>query len=447
MSYSPVATSSSLGAPVTAGTIVGEQLELVVAIIEQLEERAIIDELGDRLFSILDETAIAGIGVDVAVKALGGRRAFVALEEPGSDQLRVAAHEGMPADFDGFTMAYGEGISGQAAAAGQIINLYPEDDATTDTGGVHEAVLAIPLRRFRTSGARRVFGVLTIVGAAEGGRFDGRAENLAGIVASHLAMALHNCRLVSSVRVAEQTRQELQLAATVQQTLLPSDLPAIEGWSVAGRCEPAALVGGDWYSHLVSDDEAWLLIADVAGHSVGSALMMGHASAALRLAVTAGGEPGGMLEHVNRAISPDLASAGLFITVQAAKLDPSDGSVVLASGGHNPAAVVRRDGSVEFLDPDGFPIGFLDEAEYDQARLRLETGDLLVLYTDGVVESRRLDGELFGDERFAELLAQSRNCSASELVDQIYSQLASFSFGTDPTDDITVVVARREATR
>jgi sigma-B regulation protein RsbU (phosphoserine phosphatase) len=125
-------------------------------------------------------------------------------------------------------------------------------------------------------------------------------------------------------------------------------------------------------------------------------------------------------------------------------LDPATGEVGYCSAGHNPPVLVRVSGAVESLDGGGPPLGILAVANYSEYHAKLESGDVLAIYSDGVTEANNAKEEEFGDERFAAVLAANRHKSASEIVAAVNQALTEFAAGSPPADDITLMVARRE---
>src|SRR5688572_20419788 len=204
------------------------------------------------------------------------------------------------------------------------------------------------------------------------------------LIAAARVTAVHR-RLRARTREIE---AEVRTAAGVQRGLLPTTPPIVPGVILGGLSVPAAEVGGDYYDFLPTSDGAVILvIADVAGHSISSGLMMAMARTVLREQATRGLAPNDALEAINAAMYGDLVNAELFITFFYARYDPATGALTFANGGHNPPLLRRAEGTLEYLDADGAPIGVLAEVGFELGRTQLAAGDLLVMYTDGVVEA------------------------------------------------------------
>jgi serine phosphatase RsbU (regulator of sigma subunit) len=264
----------------------------------------------------------------------------------------------------------------------------------------------------------------------------------ARLIAASRVTALHR----QIVAQQAELQNEISMAAGIQMGLLPTAPPEVPGVDLAGLCLPAANVGGDYYD-LILDDEGRLviLIADVAGHSIGSALLMAMARSVLRREVAEGHSPATVLAVTNRAMHHDLVNAGLFITMFCALYDPWGSRLTYANAGHNPPIVARAAGATLELDADGAAIGFLEDVDFEEKTLDIERGDALLLYTDGVVEALGVGDEPFGEERLAETVSAMAPAGATATIDAIVDALNDFTGGAHQRDDITMVALRRPA--
>ena len=409
--------------------------EMTAELLDRYEELTVLYELGASLASEFDVDRIAEIAVRRAAEATGAGKGIVALER--EDGLYAAALLGAVRLTPG-------GLTEYVARTGRELLLH-EDEPGPD--GVARdvadgAVLSVPLA---PPGDASPLGALTLATKTNGGRFSAGDAKLANAVASQLAAAVYRSRLVSSLRATEAVRRELEIAAGIQRTLLPSAPPAVEGAEIAALCMPAANVGGDYYDFVVDGEgRVSFVIADVAGHSIGSALMMAMARSILRRELAEGNDPASVLGATNGALFDDLVRSALFLTVFCARFDPATGLLEYANGGHNPPLVRRSSGGHVELDADGAAVGILRDVEFEPGALALDVGDTLLLYTDGVTEAIGPDGEQFGEER---LRATFGDLRPQELVDTLYSaSRAHAGVGSAQGDDVTLVAVRREET-
>jgi serine phosphatase RsbU (regulator of sigma subunit) len=269
-----------------------------------------------------------------------------------------------------------------------------------------------------------------------------RNDLSARLIAATRVTALHR-------KIIEQQRElqnEVAMAAGIQRGLLPTEPPVVPDTDLAGLCLPAANVGGDYYD-LILDDEGRLviLIADVAGHSIGSALLMAMARSVLRREVAQGHSPAAVLGATNTAMFGDLVNAGLFITMFCAVYEPATARLTYANAGHNPPVLARAAGGTLELDGDGAAIGFLEHVEFEELTEEIGPGDALLLYTDGAVEAMGAGDEPFGEERLAETVSAMAPAGAQAMIDAIVGALNDFTGGAHQRDDITMVSLRRPA--
>ena len=220
----------------------------------------------------------------------------------------------------------------------------------------------------------------------------------------------------------------------------------MRGARVGARCEPAADVGGDLYDLVVDrQGRLVLLIADVAGHGIGSALMMAMARAILRREIAEGKGPAAVLAATNATLFDDLANAGLFITLFCASYEPESRELVYACGGQNPPLLCSEGGSIVELQAEGMPAGILRDVEFEERRVTLSPGDVVMLFTDGVVEARTGGGDQFGDARLHAVIAAAAGESPDELIARIVGAVGDHTDGAPPKDDSTLVVLAVDA--
>jgi sigma-B regulation protein RsbU (phosphoserine phosphatase) len=259
-------------------------------------------------------------------------------------------------------------------------------------------------------------------------------EDIAFIEAAttQAAMALETSRL----RTEE---VEFEQARAMQQVLLPTELPRLDGFDIAGMWQPARSVGGDYYDAIaVGDGKAALCIADVAGKGMSAALLMASLQAAVKATAAADMPPSRVCNKVRQVVTGNLAG-GTFITFFYALLDTAARTLTYCNAGHNPPLLVRASGDVERLDVGGSVLGRLFRTEtYDEATVTLAAGDRVVLFTDGVSEARR-GGEDFGDERLIDVVRSNRELGAEELQEKIVEAITAFTSGSFG-DDVTLVV-------
>lgn len=249
----------------------------------------------------------------------------------------------------------------------------------------------------------------------------------------------------AAVREEKLTR-DLELARTIQQQLLPADDPTCPGFDIHGWSCPADETGGDYYDWLAASSSRVLLtLGDVTGHGVGPALVAAASRSYVRALAGEEEEIGRLLTRVNDLLFADLPD-NRFITLVAASVDDTCGDVKLRSAGQGPICIYRAgSNNVEVKDANDPPIGIMDEYEFGAAvTIRLEPNDVLVLMTDGFIEWPSPDGELYGIERFTDVLRTSASQSAAEIIASLNEAVRSHAAGTEQPDDCTAVVIKRK---
>jgi len=293
------------------------------------------------------------------------------------------------------------------------------------------AKLLVPMRA-----QREAIGFVALGAKLSNDPFSAEDLEFLGAAATQVAMALETSRLRSEEVDFEQAR-------AMQQILLPKSLPQLDGFDLAGMWQPARSVGGDYYDALdLGDGKAAVCIADVAGKGMPAALLMASLQAAVKATASSDTAPRKLCEKVRHVVAGNL-TGGTFITFFYALLDTQERTLTYCNAGHNPPLLMRATGEVERLDTGGSVLGRLFRGEtYEQAIVPLDPGDRVVLFTDGVSESRRA-GEDFGDERIIDVVRSHRELGAAELQEKIVEAITSFTSGAFGDDVTLVVIAAR----
>ncbi len=230
--------------------------------------------------------------------------------------------------------------------------------------------------------------------------------------------------------------RELELARRIQLSLLPAAFPESADFRVAARYVPMTSVAGDLYDFLAAGErQAGLLIADVSGHGVPAALIASMVKMAATSQRAHAAHPARLLEGMNRALCGN--TQGQFVTAAYVYLDASARELRYAAAGH-PAMLRLRDGCVTEVAENGLLLAAVDSASYSDKTLALEPGDRLLLYTDGLVEARNAEGELFGEEALSAVLRETMGLTTDEAADRIIASAQQWAKSQD--DDLTVLV-------
>jgi sigma-B regulation protein RsbU (phosphoserine phosphatase) len=238
-------------------------------------------------------------------------------------------------------------------------------------------------------------------------------------------------------------QREIDEARRIQQKLLPSAMPCVDGCEIAASWVPAAGVGGDCFDAIgFSRTRVALSIADVVGKGIPAALLMSNLQAAVRAFATEAAQPAELCQLVNRILCGNIAE-GRFVSFFYCTLDTITGTLAYSNAGHYAPILVRASGTVERLSAGGAVLGVFPEACYEQARVDVGSGDRLVLFTDGLSEARTAEDDEFGDERIVDHAVAHRGCSAPALQARLFSAVSNFA-NAPLQDDATLIVVAVE---
>ncbi|MEW6028706.1 MAG: GAF domain-containing protein [Chloroflexota bacterium] len=287
-----------------------------------------------------------------------------------------------------------------------------------------------------------LYGVLLVQEAPGGRRFRARRLEIINGIAQQAALAIQNDLLQKEMFVRERLETEVQLARQIQQTFIPETLPTHPEWELAARWRTARQVGGDFYDVFeLPSQRLGLFIADVSDKGMPAALFMALTRTLVRAAVIETTSPAAALRRVNDLLVPDTRQ-GMFVTAVYAVLDLKTGELTYANAGHNPPFWVRKD-TVEKLTRTGVALGAAEESRMDERVIRLEPGDSVFFYTDGLTEAFNPEDDMFGEERLLRVLGWETAASAESMLGAVETALDEFVGDFPASDDLTMLAVRR----
>jgi sigma-B regulation protein RsbU (phosphoserine phosphatase) len=241
-----------------------------------------------------------------------------------------------------------------------------------------------------------------------------------------------------------QWEHELHMAREVQASFLPRETPQVPGWEFVARWRPAREVAGDYYDFIPgTKGQLSLVVADAVGKGMPAALFMVLARSTVRASLDRAQSPADGITRANRLLCAD-ASDGMFITLFYALLDPSSGELTYVNAGHNPPLHYRADQEqLAQLERTGTVLGVLADASFEQRSTRLQSGDFVVVYTDGVTDATDAQERRFGTERLQRAILANRRGSGADIVAALEEAIDDFAGPGDPFDDIAIMVAKR----
>jgi serine phosphatase RsbU (regulator of sigma subunit) len=377
--------------------------------------------------------------LDLSIQAVRANRGVLLTLEDGDLVVRANRGEGFHISTAVRDRVLNSGVS-------VLVRDTSLDDALRERRSIVEqniqTLMAVPLQT-----QDQIIGVIYVDSPSLIREFTRDDLNLLTVMANVAAVRIEQARYVEAEQARQLMARDLAQAAEIQKTLLPASAPAVPGLDVAGHNAPCRTVGGDYYDFFRrGPNQLAMFLGDVSGKGMPASLLMVGLQARVQVLIEADETEslGAVMTKLNR-ITSGHCPPNRFITLFFCILDGATGDVTFCNAGHNPPIVVRSNGNYELVKGGGPVIGLLPSIEYREFGLKLEPGDLLVIYSDGVTEAVNPTGEQFGVARLAELAAANRDKASSEIVTAVNRTLETFTGGAPQSDDITLIVARRVA--
>jgi len=356
----------------------------------------------------------------------------------GSDEIRLSVNEG---------------IAGLVARERRIEHVedpysHPDFDAEFDqrSGFRTRNILSAPLIAWGEE--EKLLGVLQLLNKTDRS-FDALDKQLLHAFAAHTAIAIDRAILAQHYKEQIHLLASLDLARQIQSSLLPAQLPDIPGYEIAALSQPADATGGDYYDVIpMASGKVGMVVADVCGHGFGPSLLMATARAMLRGITSREPAVEQVLSELAQVLYADLQRVRRFITFLYGTLDPVEHALHYANAGHGPVVLHLNLQSGEYdslVDDDarGCPLGWFNESYDACTPVRLAPGDLLILGTDGIVETRR-DGECFGMQRLCDFVLSRCRDPLPTILEGLVEASIAFNASSSPDDDFTLLILRRQ---
>jgi serine phosphatase RsbU (regulator of sigma subunit) len=393
--------------------------------------------------------------VDAAIEITGAERGFLMLRNEAGDLEFKIARDNKRNSLVGNVFEMSRSVVEEAFKQNRsvIINDGNESAALFARESVRSldlrSIACIPLRRFQmtenmdatTMLKRDVIGVLYVDSHIVGGTLTQTSLRLLESLAFEATKSLESVRLMHEEHEKKQIEQELAMARQVQVALSPTAFKVPDHFEIAAHSIPSRYVGGDFYEFIpLKDGRSAFALGDVSGKGVAAALLAAMAQGALQAQFVSNLPLTEVITSLNKALVQRSAS-NRYITLFCAVLDP-DGHFTYINAGHNLPILARTSGETEMLTTKSVLLGAFDFVEYKPRQTRLQPGDVVVMYTDGVTEAVNADNQMFGDERLERLVMESVSLSAEEIKQRILDEVLSFTRGLPQGDDITLIVLK-----
>jgi phosphoserine phosphatase RsbU/P len=301
------------------------------------------------------------------------------------------------------------------------------------------SMMAVPLQT-----GDRVIGLIYVDNGAFIRPFSREDLDLLTVMANVAAIRIEHARLATIEQAEKLMELELAQASEIQQSLLPAEAPALEGYELAGYNLPCRTVGGDYYDFLpYKDGRVGLVVGDVSGKGLPAAVMMAGLQARVQMLIETNPDPASAVTILNRNLA-ERCPLGKFITFFYGLLDPASGTLLYSNAGHNHPVLLRANGTVEQLSGHGMVMGIFPVVKYELREAKLEPGDLLALYSDGVTEAYNAGGQEFGEDGLAKFLSEHKSEPCPALIDALAQRVRAWTNNVSFTDDFTVLLVRRQ---
>ena len=330
------------------------------------------------------------------------------------------------------------GVVGRVLAGGETVGLH-DQPGVCEGRSLARSRLVVPLIGSRG----RVRGALDLWSDRPGG-YDGEAQEVVEVYASCVAATIENARLIAEVRDKRRLDSDIALARDVMEDLLPHVTPDLTEFDVAGAHESSLAVGGDYYEFIPLPEDRWgVVIADVVGKGIAAALLVAAIRASIsslvghELAVRA------VMRRANRFFHESVEE-GRYVTLFYMVLDVPAQRLLYVNAGHVPPVLMHAAGDIELFEEGGVPLGLFETPRYFEGHAAIRPGDVLALYTDGIVEQVNRDGEEYGRARLIDALRSGDGASATEICSRVMQEVHRFGGGAQD-DDRTLVIIKSKA--
>ncbi len=409
-----------------------------------IEQLSLLFEATRLLNSTLDLSELLELILRIARTEVKAERGSVFLVDAAAQELWSIVASGL--DHQEIRLPFGTGIAGRVAESGETINV--EDvyslaffDRSFDQkfGYRTRSLLCLPIRHH----SGKIVGVIQLLNKQGGPRFTAEDEDFLAKLSGHMAMALENARLHHEALEKQRMERDLALARDIQRRLLPEAPPVVPGFDLAVANQPCWECGGDYYDFLSLGPQTLLLVvADVEGKGVSSALVMSNLQATLRALVMHLHSLEVLTLSLNEMICNDTKSEK-YLSIFLGLVDTRRNGLHYINAGHCPPLLIDGNtGEFRLLEEGGTVIGLFPDTEYSRGATSLKAGDILVLCTDGILEATDRDDEEYGHRRLAECVFGHRAKPAQAIIDAVLEEVNTFAAGGPHQDDKVLMILK-----
>lgn len=410
---------------------------------KQIKQLSLLFEATRLLNSTLDLAELLDLILRIAKAEVKADRGTVFVADRERRELLSIVAQGL--ESQEIRVPFGRGVAGKVVESGEIINVadaytleYFDKSYDAKFGYRTQSLLCLPIRHR----SNEIVGVIQLLNHRDG-RFTVEDQEFLLRLSGHMAMALENARLHREALEKQRLERDLAVARQIQRSLLPQAPPKLEGYDIAVCSELCPEVGGDYYDFLTPSPQTLLLvIADVEGKGVGSALVVSNLQATLRALVMHLHSLEVLMLSLNEMIFHDRKSEKYF-SCFLGLVDTNGNKLHYINAGHCPPMLVRgKDSTVIELERGGPVVGMFPDSEYRRGTVQLEPGDVLVCYTDGISEASNEKEDEYGKARLFASILKNRALPAQAMVDAVMAEVKNFSSNGSHRDDKVLVIVK-----
>jgi sigma-B regulation protein RsbU (phosphoserine phosphatase) len=290
----------------------------------------------------------------------------------------------------------------------------------------------------------KLTGLLTIFNKKNDEHFIEEDKRLLSIIAAQSAQIIENARLYEEEKMLLSLKEEMRLAHDIQMNLLPKDSPKIENYSIQALSIPAKEVGGDYFDFInFESGKLGFCVGDISGKGIPAAMLMSNLQAAIRSTSLVQLDCAKCVEITNKLLY-NTTESNRFATLFYGVLDSNNHTVEYCNGGHDQPIIIKRNASHSGLDSTGLIVGVFEETTFGKAIVKLEPGDQLFIYTDGVTEAMNPNDEEFGMDKMISVLEHNKEKNTEEILESLSIAIREHTAGQPQSDDITMMMIKRE---
>lgn len=405
-------------------------------------------EATKKLNSTLELEPLLDIILEIALEAVDGERGTIYLIDAQRHELWTKVATGLEGEGkETLLLPIGKGIAGYVAGTGDALSIPdayadPRFDPSFDrkTGYTTSSILCVPMRKKDGD----IVGVFQLLNKRSGVFTDDDMTFIEAL-SVHAALAIENARLHEQERQKIRIERDLKAAHEVQMSLLPRAVPEVPGYEFAASTIPALEVAGDLYDFIpLEGGKLAFCLGDVSGKGLAASLLMANMQATMRDQAHIAGSAAECVRRTNLLLSRSTAP-DKFVTLFFGILDPAAHTITYCNAGHEPGLLLASGMEASRLGAGGVILGIMEEFPFEAETVDLESGAVVVIYSDGISEATDPAGVQFGALRVEEVIREQRHGSAEAIRNAILAAVRSYSAGVPQADDITLLVCRRTA--